>query len=111
VRGGRIWLQKIKADIAMEIEKEYPRLTIRPECLRAAAAGWQKPRGTEVREVITRCDMTATEVEAFLGLSSKSGGRQIRRWISEEAPIPYAAWALLCAEAGLGCIWEQHDNG
>jgi bacterioferritin-associated ferredoxin len=94
----------------MEIEREYPRIAIRPACLRAADAGWQKPKGPEIRELITRCAMTMAEVEAFLGLSSKSGGRQIRRWISEESTIPYTAWALLCARAGLGQIWSSAGN-
>lgn len=94
----------------MELESDYPRITIRPTCLRAAAAGWQRPKGPEVREVITRCGMTMPQVEAFLGLSSKSGGRQIRRWISEESAIPYTAWAVLCARAGLGEIWSSTDN-
>ena len=81
-------------------------VTIRPECLRAAYANWTPPRGPEVREVIRQLGMTGSQVGDLLGLSSKGGGRQVRRWISEESPIPYAAWALLCYEAGLGEIWK-----
>jgi hypothetical protein len=31
----------------------------------------------------------------------------VRRWIGEAAAIPYAAWALLCEFAGLGCVWKE----
>ena len=33
--------------------------------------------------------------------------RTIRRWIGEDTPIPYAAWAILCDQAGLGVIWKE----
>jgi hypothetical protein len=81
-------------------------VTIRSACLRPASA-WQKPSSVEIREVIRRAGMTGAEVAAFLGLSDKSPGRQVRRWISEETTIPYSAWALLCAAAGLGQIWDS----
>lgn len=41
-----------------------------------------------------------------LGLGAK-GDRTIRRWIGEDTPIPYAAWAILCDQAGLGVIWKE----
>jgi len=82
---------------------------IRRECL-APGAKFLQPRGPEIREVIRRLSMTGAEVGSFLGLSSKHGGRQVRRWISEESEIPYSAWALLCAEAGFGQIWSLHET-
>lgn len=81
-------------------------LAIRRECLRPATAGWAQPTGPELREVVRLCGMTGSQVEDFLGMSSNNRGRQFRRWISEDANIPYSAWALLCARAGLGNIWE-----
>jgi hypothetical protein len=111
IQPGHVFEQLEKAKLIMEIEngKDDLRIEIRPACLRPAADGWQQPKGTEVREVIARCGLTMTGVERFLGLSSKSGGRQIRRWISEEASIPYTAWAILCARAGFGDIWEHGE--
>ena len=41
-----------------------------------------------------------------LGLGPK-GDRTIRRWVGEDTPIPYTAWALLCDYAGLGLIWKE----
>ncbi|MCY0388412.1 XRE family transcriptional regulator [Robbsia sp. Bb-Pol-6] len=80
-------------------------IEIRRECL-APGAYYLQPSGPEVREVIRRLGMTAVQVSIFLGMTNK-GGRQMRRWIAEEAPIPYSAWAILCAEAGLGQIWSD----
>lgn len=85
-------------------------VAIRPACLLPANAGWQQPTGPEIREVVKLCGMTGSQVEDFLGMSNKNRGRQIRRWISEDADIPYSAWALLCARAGLGNIWENGEN-
>jgi hypothetical protein len=87
---------------------EY-KIEIRRECL-APGAYYAQPKGVEVREVIRRLGMTAMEVTIFLGLSDKGNARQIRRWIAEDAKIPYSAWALLCAEAGLGQIWSMPDD-
>jgi hypothetical protein len=43
----------------------------------------------------------------YLGISVRETGgcRQIRKWIAEDARIPYSAWALLCHAAGFGTIW------
>ena len=90
------------------MSSEY-QIEIRRECL-APGSRFVQPSGPEIREVTRRLGMTGAEVGSFLGLSSKHGGRQVRRWISEESEIPYSAWALLCAEAGLGQIWSRQDN-
>lgn len=79
---------------------------IRDECLVPWIKGWQQPTGVEVREVIRRAGLTGRDAADLVGLSEKGGGRQIRRWISGESQIPYAAWALLCHAGGLGLIWE-----
>lgn len=50
--------------------------------------------------------MSSRQAAAYLGMSEISDGRQIRKWISEQRDIPYAAWALLCDAAGLGTIWR-----
>ncbi|WP_323123729.1 XRE family transcriptional regulator [Burkholderia alba] len=84
------------------------RLEIRPECLQAAVR-WAEPTGAEIQEVVRRTGFSGRQAADFLGLADK-GGRQIRRWISGDAGIPYSAWALLCDVAGLGQIWRVVDN-
>ncbi|AFT90405.1 helix-turn-helix domain-containing protein [Paraburkholderia phenoliruptrix] len=83
---------------------------IRKECLVPWINGWQQPTGVEVREVIRRAGLTGREAADLVGLSEKGGGRQIRRWISGESHIPYAAWAIFCEVAGLGKIWAADDK-
>lgn len=78
---------------------------IRPECLQPAET-WAQPNGSEVREVLRLAHFTGSAASKKLGLGAR-GDRTVRRWIGEESSIPYAAWALLCDYAGLGCIWRQ----
>jgi hypothetical protein len=84
-------------------------ITIRPECLRPADDGWERPRGAEIQEVIRMTGLPGRAIARYLGMS-ELGGRQVRRWISEDATIPYSAWALLCDRAGLGCIWRPKEG-
>lgn len=79
---------------------------IRLACLRPAGEGWEQPTGEEVREVLKMCGFSGSQAAHFLGLGS-TGSRTVRRWSGDEAPIPYAAWALLCEQAGLGMIWKS----
>jgi hypothetical protein len=78
---------------------------IRAECLLPADEGWERPRGAEVQEVVRRIGLSGRALARVLGLS-EHGGRQVRRWISGETPVPYIAWAILCDMAGLGTIWR-----
>lgn len=79
---------------------------IRSECLQPAE-NWARPHGLEVREVLRLAGFSASAAAKVLGLGSE-GGRTVRRWKSDESAIPYAAWALLCDFAGLGCIWKRN---
>lgn len=78
---------------------------IRLECLRPAER-WERPTGEEVREVLRLAGLTGGGAARKIGLGQK-GDRTVRRWISEDTHIPYAAWALLCDIAGLGKIWDE----
>lgn len=78
---------------------------IRTECL-APAHKWKQPTGEEVREVLRLSGLTGAKAARTLGLSLK-GDRTVRRWVGENSPIPYAAWAILCDCAGLGQIWKE----
>ncbi len=77
---------------------------IRLECLRPAET-WVPPTGEEIREVLRLAGFSGSKAAKALGLVGK-GDRTVRRWISEDSTIPYAAWVLLCDFAGLGCIWK-----
>jgi hypothetical protein len=81
------------------------RLNVRPEC-RQPAETWTPPTGEEIREVLRLAEFTGGKAAKMLGLGTK-GDRTVRRWISEDTRIPYAAWALLCDCAGLGRIWKN----
>ena len=87
---------------------------IRIECLRPAV-GWVQPTGEEIREVLrlagshseAKTSLTGAKTAKVLGLGAK-GDRTVRRWISGESSIPYAAWAILCDLAGFETIWKDH---
>jgi hypothetical protein len=70
------------------------------------AERWARPSGDEIREAMPLAGFTAARAGLSLGLGP-TGDRAVRRWLAEVAPIPYAAWALLCHLAGLGIIWQE----
>ncbi len=80
-------------------------ITIRNECLQPAES-WAQPKGEEVREVLRLAGFSGSKAARVLGLGA-TGGRTVRRWVGDDSPIPYAAWALLCECAGLGIIWKK----
>ena len=82
-------------------------IDVRPDCLLPADQGWQQPTPDEVRAILKAADMTGGRASKFLGLSNT---RVIRRWTGGDDQIPYSAWALLCAAAGLGNIWERQND-
>lgn len=81
---------------------------IREACLQPAVS-WEQPTGEEVREILRLASFTGGQAAKVLGLSNK-GDRTVRRWVSAESDIPYAAWALLCDYAGLGLIWKKNQE-
>jgi hypothetical protein len=90
----------------MTVEIHTP---IRAECLLPADEGWERPRGAEVQEVLRRIGLSGRAIGRVLGLS-EHGGRQVRRWVSEDAPITYTAWAILCDMAGLAGYARQNSR-
>lgn len=81
---------------------------IRNSCLQPAAH-WEQPTGEEVREILRLAGFTGSQAAKALGLCTR-GDRTIRRWVSADSEIPYAAWALLCDFAGLGIIWRNQEH-
>nr|WP_244260493.1 XRE family transcriptional regulator [Burkholderia gladioli] len=85
-------------------------LEIRRECLQPAIY-WDRPRGPEVQEILRRANLSPPEAAAYLGIGTVSRGRQVRKWMAEEAPIPYSAWVMLCDAAGFEPFWRlDHDR-
>lgn len=74
---------------------------IRPICLRPFKE-WEQPLPSEVRSAVKLAGLTGSELASLVGITSS---RSVRRWVSGDAPIPYAAWAILCHKAGFGIIW------
>lgn len=71
-----------------------------------AADEWIPPSSEDIREVLRRAELSGSQAANYLGLG-QGGGRTIRRWVSGDSKIPYAAWALLCHAAGFGEIWKR----
>jgi hypothetical protein len=92
------------------------KVTIRPETLRAFPR-WVQPTPDEIREVVRLAGvnrglkrLTGVQVADLVGVASTGvgagrGSRTVRSWVGQ-GRIPYAAWAILCAEAGFGLIWR-----
>ena len=92
------------------------KVAIRPETLRSFP-DWVQPTPDEIREVIRLAGvnrglkrLTGVQVADLVGVASTGvgagrGSRTVRSWVGQ-GRIPYAAWAILCAEAGLGFIWR-----
>ena len=76
--------------------------TIREDCLRRFKDGWAVPTGDEVKAALSMAGWTGVELSRRVGVDP----RTVRRWTGDEKPIPYAAWCVLCVEAGLGEIWK-----
>ncbi|ALS68400.1 hypothetical protein [Pandoraea apista] len=77
---------------------------IREGCLTPFSDEWLRPNGEEVREILRRTGLSGAQAAKLVGIAD---GRQVRRWIGEDAPIPYAAWAIFCDFAGIARIWQK----
>ncbi len=74
---------------------------IRPECLQKAAR-WVVPTVEEIKAVLAMTGWSGVEFSRKIDTND----RTVRRWLSGDQPIPYAAWCVLCVEANLGQIWK-----
>lgn len=75
---------------------------IRATCLQPAGKDWSPPAGEEIKAAMSMAGWSGVEFARRMSVDDRTA----RRWIGEEKPIPYAAWCVLCMEAGLGKIWK-----
>ena len=75
---------------------------IRAECLRPMAKDWSPPNGDEIKAALSMAGWSGVEFARRMGVDDRTA----RRWTGNEKSIPYAAWCVLCLEAGLGPIWK-----
>lgn len=76
--------------------------TIRPECLKPFSNDWPVPTGDEVAELIRLSGFSCSQAAKAVRLKS-NGARTVRKWVNNEANIPYEVWMMLCGFAGL-CV-------
>jgi hypothetical protein len=77
---------------------------IRLECLKPAER-WAQPTGEEVREVLRLAGSAAARPRRRWGWARRATARSAAG--SARTPDSYAAWAILCDQAGLGVIWKR----
>ncbi|MGR9587069.1 hypothetical protein [Pandoraea sputorum] len=65
---------------------------------------WSNPTGAEIRQVLAVSRLSVPDAAALLGLADSS---HLQDWLNDSSQIPYSAWAMLCANAGLGSIWTR----
>ena len=70
--------------------------------LPALTQEWVQPNSQDIRIVIKLAKCTGSQIAKLIDVDS----RTIRKWVSEERKIPFAAWAVLVDLAGLGQIWK-----
>lgn len=66
------------------------------------ASQWEAPEPKHIRAVMTMAGWSGEEFARRIDVA----GRTVRRWLKGNRPIPYAAWCVLCVQAGLGGIWN-----
>ena len=86
----------------METRAGYGLPSIRGACLQRADAGWVPPSGEEIKAALQLAGWSGLELSRRVNVD----GRTVRRWTLDERDIPYAAWCVLCVEAGFGEIWK-----
>lgn len=86
----------------METRATYGvKAAIRPETL-CEYSSWTAPTPDEIHAVLNMANWTTSEFARKAGLED----RPVRRWARGEKQIPYLAWCVLCAQAGLGELWR-----
>ncbi len=66
-------------------------------------SGWVPPSAAGVKKALQLAGWSEVEYSRRIGVND----RTVRRWTSGEKTVPYAAWCILVAQAGLGSIWVE----
>lgn len=74
---------------------------LRDETLRPAYDNWVAPTPDEINLALSMANWSGEQLARRTGVQ----GSSIRAFLRGEKKMPYAIWALLCEEAGLGKIW------
>lgn len=91
----------------MENREAYSnhQVEIPAQCL-TSFNSWVPPKPEQIK---TACNMaglsSGSEIGGLVGVSP----RTVRKWFGDSERITYAAWALICAEAGFGQIWRNNE--
>lgn len=72
-----------------------------PDDVLRPASECRTPTPREISCALEHARLSVSAAAALLGVK----GRTIRRWTAGEAEIPYAAWSILCYQAGYPEIW------
>lgn len=91
--------------VMSETRKPYQVKNIAREIRPAALApfeAWSAPTPGEIRAALQAAGWTGEMCGKKLGINPRTA----RRWLGGEVDIPYAAWSVICVEAGLGYIWS-----
>jgi hypothetical protein len=54
-------------------------------------------------------DKAGWEIETFAG-KIKATGRTVYHWLEGRSKIKYSAWCVLCEQAGVHAIWNNHTE-
>ncbi|REC93338.1 hypothetical protein [Kushneria indalinina] len=86
---------------------------VSPQSLLPHAQGWLPPTGHEIKHVLDRLRVrqcqayTLADIADLIGLA---GSSELQLCIEDRESIGYGPWAILCCEAGYGCIWKDHEQ-
>lgn len=76
------------------------------ECF-VIAEKWQCPTREELLAFLKASNLDIAKIAKLVGVSRKTTANL---WGIGKKKIPYAAWAIICHEAGIREIWKNKDN-
>lgn len=82
-------------------------VSIRESCFLPVAEGWTAPTTDELETMLVMVRWKAGDLMRILGVTD----RTVRRWLSGQTEIPFAAWCIMSYQAGYGEIWKGSGRG
>lgn len=86
----------------MITEVNLDQLPVPRECF-TIASNWVMPTESQMVDFFDLNDFSNSWIGKLIGNSRKNVGR----WVTGEKVIPYAAWGIICYEAGIKEIWNE----